>query len=110
MKRPVGRLSYRAVVKHKSFLLRAASRGIPRRVVARAELHLGELFPRVGFIVINLELPTRAVVLFYKWNFRFTSGSRAKKEQVALIVYEGASIRRERCYYDFGASQMPLNP
>ncbi len=29
------------------------------------EFHFGELFPRVGFIVTNLETPSRAVVRFY---------------------------------------------
>jgi hypothetical protein len=29
------------------------------------EHHVGELFPRVGFIVTNLLLPNRAVVRFY---------------------------------------------
>jgi hypothetical protein len=33
--------------------------------VAKVEFHAGELFPRVGFIVTNLELPSRAVVRFY---------------------------------------------
>jgi Transposase DDE domain group 1 len=35
------------------------------RVVAKVEFHVGELFPRVGFIVTNLSLPSRAVVRFY---------------------------------------------
>jgi hypothetical protein len=34
--------------------------------VAKVEFHAGELFPRVGFIVTNLEVPSRAVVRFYK--------------------------------------------
>ena len=29
------------------------------------EFHVGELFPRVGFIVTNLSLASRAVVRFY---------------------------------------------
>ena len=33
--------------------------------MAKVEHHLGELFPRVGFIVTNLTLPSRAVVRFY---------------------------------------------
>ena len=37
----------------------------PRRVVAKVEHHVGELFPRVGFIVTNLQVPSRAVVRFY---------------------------------------------
>jgi len=34
-------------------------------VVAKVEFHFAELFPRVGFIVTNLSLPSRAVVRFY---------------------------------------------
>jgi hypothetical protein len=37
----------------------------PRRVVAKVEYHVGELFPRGGLIVTNLHLPNRAVVRFY---------------------------------------------
>ena len=36
-----------------------------RRVVAKVEHHVSELFPRVGFIVTNLLLPNRAVLRFY---------------------------------------------
>jgi Transposase DDE domain group 1 len=38
---------------------------IPRRVVAKVEWHLGELYPRVGFIVTNLSRPAERVVAFY---------------------------------------------
>jgi len=34
-------------------------------VVAKVEFNFGELFPRVGFIVTNLETDSRAVVRFY---------------------------------------------
>ena len=34
-------------------------------MVAKVEFHCGELFPRVGFIVTNLETDSRAVVRFY---------------------------------------------
>jgi len=34
-------------------------------VVAKVEHHRGELFPRVGFIVTNLGLPSPAVARFY---------------------------------------------
>jgi hypothetical protein len=33
--------------------------------VAKVEFHAGELFPRVGFIVTNLEHPSRALVRLY---------------------------------------------
>jgi len=60
--RPVGRPSHKPVVWYKSFLYQAASWKTARRVVAKVEFHFGELFPRVGFIVTNLTLPSRAVV------------------------------------------------
>jgi hypothetical protein len=63
--RPVGRPSHKPVIWYKSFLYQAASWKMPRRVVAKAEFHAGELFPRVGFIVTNLEADSRAVVRFY---------------------------------------------
>jgi hypothetical protein len=33
--------------------------------VAKVQFHSGELFPRVGFIVTNMETDSRAVVQFY---------------------------------------------
>jgi Transposase DDE domain group 1 len=62
---PVGRPSHQPVVWYKSFLYQAASWHKARRVVAKVEHHQGELFPRVGFIVTSLSLPSRAVVRFY---------------------------------------------
>jgi hypothetical protein len=63
--RPVGRSSHQPVVWYKSFLHQAASWKTARRVVANVGFHFGEPFPRVGFIVTNLTLPSRAVVRFY---------------------------------------------
>src|SRR5713226_7684181 len=63
--RPVGRPSYKPVVRSKSFLYQATSWTRARRVVAKVELHFGELFPRVGFIVTSLAADDRAVVRFY---------------------------------------------
>jgi Transposase DDE domain group 1 len=63
--RPVGRPSYKPVVRYKSFSYQAASWTKARRVVAKVEFHFGELFPRVGFIVTNLSAPNRVVVRFY---------------------------------------------
>jgi Transposase DDE domain group 1 len=63
--RPVGRPSQKPVVWYKSFRYQAASWDKARRVVAKVEHHQGELFPRVGFIVTSLSLPSRAVVRFY---------------------------------------------
>ena len=64
--RPVGRPSHKPVVWYKGFLYQAASWKTARRMVAKVEFHVGELFPRVGFVVTNLSLPSRAVVRFYK--------------------------------------------
>ncbi len=60
--RPVGRPSHKSVILYKSVLYQAASWKMPRRVVAKVESHAGELFPRVGFIVTNLEADSRAMV------------------------------------------------
>ena len=63
--RPVGRPSRKPVVWYKGFLYRAESWSKARRVVAKAEFHAGELFPRVGFMVTNLETDSRAAVRSY---------------------------------------------
>jgi hypothetical protein len=63
--RPVGRPSHKPLMWYKGFLYQAESWKTARRGGAKVELHLGELFPRLGFIVTNLELPSRAVVRFY---------------------------------------------
>jgi Transposase DDE domain group 1 len=63
--RPPGRPSRKPLVRYKSFAYQAGSWTKPRRIVAKVEHHEGELFPRVGFIVTNLSLPSRAVVRFY---------------------------------------------
>lgn len=57
-----GRPSHKPLVRYKSFRYQAGSWTQPRRIVAKVEHHAGELFPRVGFIVTNLRLPSRAVV------------------------------------------------
>jgi Transposase DDE domain group 1 len=80
--RPVGRPSHKPVVWYKSFLYQAASWTTARRVVAKVEHHLGELFPRVGFIVTNLTLPSRAVVRFY--NKRGTAEQWIKEGKQAV--------------------------
>ena len=63
--RPVGRPSHTPVVWYAGFLYQAKSWTKARRVVAKVEWHSGELFPRVGFIVTNLQRPAKAVVRFY---------------------------------------------
>ena len=63
--RPPGRPSRKPLVRYKSFRSQAKSGTTPRRIVAKVEHHRGELFPRVGFIVTNMVLPSRSVVRFY---------------------------------------------
>ncbi len=63
--RPPGRPSLKPLVRYKSFRYQAASWSKPRRIVAKVEHHPGELFPRVGFIVTSMTLPSRSVVRFY---------------------------------------------
>ena len=58
--RPVGQPSYKLKVFYYSFLDQAKSWHQPRRVVAKVEL-----FPRVGFIVTNLNKRCKNVVKFY---------------------------------------------
>ncbi len=70
--RPVGRPSQKPLVEYKGFLYQAASWKTARRLVTKVEFHFGELFPRVGFIVTNLETDSRAVLRFY--NKRGTAG------------------------------------
>ena len=63
--RPPGRPSAKPLVRYKSFRYQAASWSKSRRVVAKVEHHQGELFPRVGFIVTSMALPSRSLVRFY---------------------------------------------
>jgi hypothetical protein len=51
-------------------------------VVAKVEFHFGELFPRVGFILTNLETDSRAVVRFY--NKRGTAEQWIKEGKQAV--------------------------
>jgi len=80
--RPVGRPSAKPLVEYKGFLYQAASWKTARRVVAKVEHHQRELFPRVGFIVTNLTLPSRAVVRFY--NQRGTAEQWIKEGKQAV--------------------------
>jgi hypothetical protein len=70
-------------VRYLSFQYQAASWDSPRRVIAKVEHHLGELFPRVGFIVITLTGTNRAVARFY--NQRETTEQWIKEGKEAPI-------------------------
>ena len=51
-------------------------------MVAEVEWHQGELFPRVGFVVINLNLPPEDVTHFY--NGRDTAEQWIEEGKYAL--------------------------
>jgi len=99
--RPRGRPSYAPLVRYRSFHCQAASWDRPRRVIAKIEHHLGELFPRVGFIVTALTGTNRSIVRFYnqrgtaeqwikegKTATRWTrlSGHRLRPNEVRLLL------------------------
>lgn len=63
--RPVGRPPKKPRIFFHSFSYRAASWRKSRRVVAKVEWHQGELFPRVGFVVTNLQRKPSNVTRFY---------------------------------------------
>ena len=65
LNRPVGRPSCQPKVFYHSFQYQAKSWHQPRRVVAKVEWHQSELFPRVGFIVTNLNKHSKNVIKFY---------------------------------------------
>jgi len=80
--RPVRRPGHKPADWYKSFLYQAASLKTARRVVAKAEFHCGELSPRVGFIVTNLETNSLAVIRFY--NKRGTAEQWIKEGKQAV--------------------------
>src|SRR3989449_6308088 len=74
--RPVGRPGKKPLVEYKGFLYEAPSWKTARRVVAKGEHNPGEMFPRVGFIVTNLQGNSRDVVRFYNKRGTASNGSR----------------------------------
>jgi hypothetical protein len=73
--------------------------------VAKVEFHAGELFLLVGFIVTNLELPSRAVVRFYNkrghggaMDQRRKAGSEDDADQLSTVPVErGAAVADPHC-------------
>ena len=80
--RPVGRPPKKPIILYHSFRYQATSWDIPRRVIAKIEWHAGELFPRVNFVVTNLQWKSRNVVKFY--NQRGTAEQWIKEGKHAL--------------------------
>jgi cytochrome c-type biogenesis protein CcmH/NrfG len=59
-------------------------------VVSKVEHHAGEMSPRVGFIVTNLRLPSRAVVRFYN--------KRGTEEQWIKEGKQAVKMTRLNCH------------
>ncbi len=97
--RPVGRPPKRPVVWYTSFEYQASTWAKPRRVVAKIEWHREELYPRVGFVVTNLQGWAGDVVAFY--NQRGTAEQCIKEGKYAL------KWTRLSCHR-FGANQVRL--
>ena len=74
----MGPPSYKPVVRCRSFLYQAASWNTARREVPKVELHFGELFPRVGFILTYLTAESRAGGCEF-YNKRGTAEQRIKE-------------------------------
>jgi hypothetical protein len=82
LKRPVGRPPHEVRRYYASFSYQAQSWNKPRRFVAKVEWHPDELYPRGGFIVINLARPAERVVAFY--NQRGTAEHYIKEGKGAI--------------------------
>ena len=80
--RPTEWPSRKPIVSYHDFAYQAQSWNIPRRVIAKVEWHQGELFPRVGFIVTNLNYPPKGITKFY--NGRGTAEQWIKEGKYAL--------------------------
>ena len=80
--RPTEWPSPKPIFSYHDFVYQAQSWDVSRRVVAKVEWHQGELFPRVGFIVTNLNYPPKGIVRFY--NGRVTAAQWIKEGKYAL--------------------------
>ena len=96
-----GRPSRKPLVRYKSFRYQAKSWTTPRRIVAKVEHHRGELFPRVGFIVTSMVLPSRSVVRFYN--------KRGTAEQWIKEGKQATHWTRLSCHR-FRANEVRLQP
>jgi DDE family transposase len=89
----------RSEICNSAFGHQAASWKTAQRIVAKVEYHAGELFPGVGFIVTNLEMPSRAVVRLY--------GKRGTAEQCIKQDKQTVKMTRLSCHR-FRSNQMRL--
>jgi len=59
--------------------------------VAKIEFHVGELFPRVGFIVTTLTTDSKAVVRFHK-KFSWRRGTTANEKCLAAVNSDATAV------------------
>ena len=81
-KRPVGRPSSQPIIRYHGFAYQAKSWSQPRRVIAKIELHMGQLYARVNYVVTNMTGPPKRVVEFY--NHRGTAEQWIKEGKYAV--------------------------
>ena len=93
LKRPVGRPLRGPKVFYASFRYQAASWEVDRRVVAKVEWRLGELFPRVGFIVTNLTWWSKNAVKWTRLSCREFKDN-AVRLQLFVLAYNLANFLR----------------
>ena len=96
--RPVGGRRTTCSASTRRFRYQAGSWAHPRRVVAKVEWHLGELFPRVGFIVTNStsQRSKNVVGILQPARNRRAAhkrGQRCDQMDAALVSH----VRRKRC-------------
>jgi len=83
LKRPAGRPPKGGVQARVVELRYQAEKWIkPRRVVCKIEWHVGEIFPRMGFIVTNSNLEAEQVIIIY--NSRAEIENRIKEGKNTL--------------------------
>lgn len=82
LKRPEEYPAGKVQVCYHSFQYRAGAWEKERRVVAKVEWHVGELFPQANFIVTNLKWSSKRVVKFY--NKRGTAENWIKEGKHAI--------------------------
>ncbi len=96
---PVGRPPNKPVVRYHGFAYQAQSWDKPRRVIGKIEWHQGELFPRVNFVVTNLNWAAKGVVRFYN--------QRGTAEQWIMEGKQAVNWTRLSCH-DFDDNQVRL--
>ena len=71
----------------------------PRRVVCKIEWHVGELFPRVGFIVTNSSLEADRVITVYNGRAKIENWI---KEGKYTLRWDKTSCNRFSCTFESG--------